>query len=78
MTDSEPPVRTRSGEHPSVIAFRKKMDSIEETTLPAAEELAAQAIALKRRDPRREVDDDEAHDDIVTLPEVPCLPKKQP
>lgn len=42
------PPSTPSGEHPAVVGFRKKMDSLEEA-LPIMQELNAEAQKLRRR-----------------------------
>ncbi len=75
------PAKGCSGEHPAVIAFREKMDSIQEHTLPAAEELVERIARIKRKSDKpipREDGDEEIPDDVVTLPEElkKCLPKK--
>jgi hypothetical protein len=72
----------RSGEHPAVVAFREKMDSIQEHTIPAAEELAARIGRLRAKSDRppleRQDGDEEIPVDVVVLPEEleKCLPKK--
>lgn len=74
--DSKKPPKGGSGEHPAVVAFRAKMDSIQEHTLPAAKELAERVETLKAKsdrppaDERRE-DDQEVPVDIVELPPEP-------
>ncbi len=84
MTESKPPRKGCSGEHPIVIAFREKMDSIQEHTIPAAEELAARIERLREKsdpppaDPRRD-GDEEPPVDIVEIEEKkpwPSLKKK--
>ncbi len=79
MSSKRPPPRS-SGEHPAVIAFREKMDSIQEHTVPAAVDLAEQALALKEKTsppiPRAE-GDEEIPVDVVLLPPRPS-PKKRP
>lgn len=73
MSNANKPPKGGSGEHPAVIAFRAKMDSIQEHTIPAAEELAARVERLKAKsdrpppDPRRE-DDEEIPVDVVPPP----------
>lgn len=58
-SDSKRPPKGRSGEHPVVVAFREKMDSIQEHTVPATEALLAQVQALKAKtDPPPAEDDD--------------------
>ncbi len=76
MTESKTPPKGGSGEHPIVIAFRAKMDSIQEHEIPAAAELAARVEALKAKsdrppaDPRRE-DDEAIPVDVVELEPLP-------
>ncbi len=71
---SNRPAKGSSGEHPAVIAFREKMDSIQEHSVPACEELAARVGRLKgksdppAKDARRE-DDDEVPVDVVEIQE---------
>ncbi len=78
-----PPMKGASGEHPIVIAFREKMQSIEDHTLPAAEELAARAEKLKTKSDRPPIErkdgDEEIPVDIVELPEEKpwSLPRKK-
>ncbi len=76
------PPRTKSGQHPSIRAFRDKLDSINEGTFPLVEELNAKLNRIKaksdppkRQDPRRE-DDQEVPVDVVELEEEidPPLP----
>ena len=50
---------TKSGNHPAVIAHRRKMDSISVTTLPVLEALNAR---LDRALERAQADDDEDDD----------------
>ncbi len=78
-----PALASTSGEHPIVIAFREKMDSIQDHTLPAAEECAARAEKLKAKsdrppDPRRDGDDEVPIDVVEVNEEKPWpLPKKK-
>jgi hypothetical protein len=59
-----------SGEHPAVIAFREKMDSIQEHTIPACEELAARVERLKEKSDRPpSADDDDPETIVVEVPE---------
>jgi|GEM_PF-7002665 len=77
MSDSKKPPKGGSGEHPAVVAFREKLNSIAEHTVPAAEELVARIERLKAKsdhppkDPRREEDDEEEEIpvDVVKLPD---------
>lgn len=78
---SSKPPRKASGEHPNVIAFRSKLDSI---TDGEAEELRELAARLSERaaklDPRREDDDDPRREDnsidVVNLPDnAPTAPR---
>ena len=52
MSESKKPPKGGSGEHPIVIEFRKKMDSLEEHTLPDAKELAERIERLKEKSDR--------------------------
>jgi hypothetical protein len=52
MTDSKKPPKGGSGEHPIVIEFRKKMDSIQDHTLPELQELAERIERLKEKSDR--------------------------
>jgi hypothetical protein len=82
MTSKRPPKPARSGEHPAVLAFRAKLDSIQDHTVPAAEELAAQAVALREKSDRPPIErrdgDSEPPVDVVDLTEElkKCLPKR--
>jgi hypothetical protein len=66
-----------SGEHPAVRAFRSKLKSVEEGTLPVLGRLNARIDKLKEKsnpppseqDPRRE-DGEEVPVDVVELPEA--------
>lgn len=64
-TESAEPKRRTSGEHPSVRAYRDKLDSIAEGTAHELADIIARAERLKEksdrppRDPRREEGDDE-------------------
>lgn len=49
MTEKPPPRRTKSGENPIAIAFRAKLDSIREGTIPHLEELNRQADELRAK-----------------------------
>jgi hypothetical protein len=77
-----PPSTHSSGEHPIVIAFREKMDSIQDNTIPDAAELAARIERLKEKSDRPPIDrrdgDSDPPVDIVDLPEElkKCLPKR--
>lgn len=59
--------KTSSGNHPAVIAHRKKMESITEGLMPALEELNARIDrAIEKaspHDPRREPEEDERRED---------------
>ena len=76
-----------SGNHPAVVAWRKKLDSIAEGTMPALERLNARIDrALKKaapHDPRREPEDDERReadevaDDVVVLDGPPSRGARQ-
>lgn len=46
MSDKPPLKRTKSGQSPAVLAFRAKLDSIREGTLPDLEKLNQEAAAL--------------------------------
>ena len=66
--------RKKSGEHPAVKGFRKKFDSIQETTIPLIKQLNERIARNKKssappeRDPRRE-DDEAVPVDVVQLDE---------
>lgn len=72
------PIRGKSGDHPAVREYRRKMDSITEGTMPALEALNARldrALEKASTDPpsddRREPEDDDRKEpsipiDIVT------------
>jgi hypothetical protein len=71
--------RTKSGDHPAVKAYRKKMDSITENTMPLLYELNDRIdeamkkaktpipLPLERTEPG---EDDEIPVDVVRLPQV--------
>ena len=72
--------RTSSGNHPAVIAYRRKMDSIAEGMVPVFEQLNARIDRARKKtapvDPRREPDEDERREtdppvDVVTLEPPP-------
>jgi len=83
MTEAKKRVPT-SGEHPAVRLFRKKIESIQEGTFPALEELNARIDAANEKekhksdrppDSRRDLDDDARKDDdtsidVVRLPDA--------
>ncbi len=78
MTESKKPPKGGSGEHPVVVAFREKMDSIQEHTLSETSELLERIERLKAKsdappkDPRREGDEEEEIPvDVVELKEPP-------
>jgi hypothetical protein len=52
MNDSKKPPKGGSGEHPIVLEFRKKMDSLEEHTLADAKELAERLERLNQKSDR--------------------------
>lgn len=56
--------RPSSGEHPAVIAFRRKLDSIAEHDVPVVEELRERAERLKSDRPPR----DERREDSGEIP----------
>ncbi len=70
-----PPKKGSSGEHPAVVAFRDKMESIREHQLPELEALNERLLKLTtpvpkgdgHPDPRRE-DDGEVPVDVVEPP----------
>jgi hypothetical protein len=83
---SKPPRRTKSGESAAVRTFRDKIDSIQEGTFPALEELNRQAEELKAKseppkDPRRD-GDEEIPVDVVEETDLeaptPKTPKETP
>jgi len=49
-------IKGSSGQHPAVKAFRKKFDSIQDTTLSLVEDMNARITKIKEKavDPRRE------------------------
>ena len=62
--------KTTSGQHPSVHAFRKKLDSIQDGALPILEALNARIDKMSSDPPsavdlRREEGDEEIHVDVV-------------
>ncbi len=68
---SSKPPRRASGEHPAVVAYRQKMESIEDTQLAELKQLN-ERLARKARDPRREDDDGSSIPiDVVELPDEP-------
>jgi hypothetical protein len=71
---SKTPIKVKgsSGEHPAVQAFRQKMDSIQDTTLPLVEEVNERITKMKAKssDPRREDDSEEIQSDVVELSEL--------
>lgn len=46
---SQPKATGSSGEHPAVVAFRQKLDSISESTMPLVRDLNTQIRSLKRK-----------------------------
>lgn len=46
---SKPPPRTKSGEHSAVRAFREKLESIDENTLPILDDILRQAEELRAK-----------------------------
>lgn len=83
------PKKAASGEHPSVKAFRKKLDSLQDGAFQDLEDLNARIDKLVKesstpppRDPRREPDDPRSEDDIavdiVDLPPDAPLPRTNP
>ena len=72
LSKAPPPKRTISGSHPSVRAYREKMDSLEEGALTELQNLNERLDRLKKKsdkpppDPRRD-GDEEVPVDIVEL-----------
>ncbi len=77
---SQRPAKGCSGEHPAVIAFREKLDSIQDHTVPAAEELTARIARLRAKSgppiKRTEDGDEPIPIDTVYPEKRECLPKK--
>lgn len=65
---SAPPAK-RSGEHPAVQSFRKKLDSIETTTVPQLQQMNSEIDALVEATiaPRASDDEDERDTPIIPM-----------
>lgn len=81
-------IKGSSGQHPAVQAFRKKFDSIQDTTLSLVEDMNARITKIKEKtvDPRREETspdsrregDGDVPVDVVDLDELEIQPDPFP
>lgn len=76
---SSRPPKGGSGEHPAVVAFRKKLDSFAEHAVAEFDQVTKRLERLRQKDPRRDGDSEPPVDE-VDPDAIPLIPptKKTP